>query len=239
MVERQIVSTQRSHGLKITLTIRKPSYPKNAPVGTSITVTNVSQKAIQLPDSAGDQPIQTYVYSHETVVYPPAFPQQGVSDGPPAPPEVLKAGKSITVKPIVVLRGDVVRSHVTIVTPKYGDTHIVGKPVFITLTKSDADHVNFMPHANGQGGAHGYAYSASISPPVQRRQSAPVSSLQGCTTPSSKLAATGLGQRRREFKGTLGSEQEVNATDEHPRSSSVSRSLGGSSLAGWVIPCRS
>lgn len=107
-------SSVTSHGVRLSLSVPRSTYPRNALVQVDIAVRNVSNKTVLVPTSCtGDNPAAQVLRRDGMVTYPPALPLMPGTEpscqmlSPPVP---LRPGRTITGKHYVVLRGNSLRA---------------------------------------------------------------------------------------------------------------------------------
>lgn len=152
--------TTVGHGLKVTLSIPKASYPTNALVATTITAENVSGKPIGILEDGCSPELRAEVLDKHGKPYPPPVDFFPISCGPYVPPRELKPHTSIKATAIVVLQSGNVRSDLTIQAGKQGETDVPGKVLHLAPVAGRPEHVSLTaspPNPNG-------GLTATISP---------------------------------------------------------------------------
>jgi hypothetical protein len=145
------VARTASHGLRLTLTVPRRRYPRNALIRVTLQVTNVSRHAISI-ESGQNFPRSYVLDSSGNAGYDPLSPLGAESlSGPTGPGpryEVINRGKTITSPDYVVLRGNEISARVFL--GKLGAPSgpmITMPPVAVTLRDEPAPvvHVSTSP----------------------------------------------------------------------------------------------
>jgi hypothetical protein len=132
-----------THGLKVTLSVGRLRYPRNALVRARVTVANVSRHAILL--STNNAPWVGVYAATGSLVYDPRLPFGRDTfvfpKGPYRPPISLRAGASQTGRSMLILRGRVLRPTVAIVRARGFETSWTGPEIRLSLSPPDPPHV--------------------------------------------------------------------------------------------------
>jgi hypothetical protein len=145
------VARTTSHGLRLTLTVPRRRYPRNALIRVTLKVTNVSRHPISI-ESGQNFPRSYVLDSSGNDSYDPVTPlgDESLLDvtGPGPRYEVINRGKTITIPDYLVLRGSEISARVFL--GKLGapaGPMITMPPVVITLRDEPAPvvHVSTSP----------------------------------------------------------------------------------------------
>jgi len=163
---RSVTTAITSHGVRLTLTLHRNTYPQDALVRALVSMRNISHHSVWLdgggPMYSGKSFPQVEVLNAGTSVFPPAvtgyLPHQG-----PGPSFIqLAAGKTITDRPFIILRGPMIRATVPVLKGGRSLTtagNVTTRALTIHLTASDAPQVQL--HVS----AKGHASATFVSPP--------------------------------------------------------------------------
>jgi hypothetical protein len=185
-------ATIENHGLKITLSAPRGTYPRNALVATSITVKNVSSKSIPILRWACLPSIRTLVLGKKGHPYPPPVNLHPPSCGPSRPSKPLVPGGVLRTTSLVVLRSGSLRADLRIAGGQSGSLAVSGNVLRLTLVPGAAEHVRL---TSGTPGHPNAGFTASIRPVQKRAGRLYVASWQSCRQ------ANGTGQDTGTFPG--------------------------------------
>ena len=145
------------HGLRLTLSIPRPAYPRDALIRIQTRLQNVSHRTIWIwdggPPAPGKYTPQPSVYDATgTTALPISLTESFPYPGPGPSISPLKPGVDRTTSELIVLRGPDVRLGVTLAGGHHGDEGS-GKDVFtpmahVALTPPDTARVVPAPTAN-------------------------------------------------------------------------------------------
>jgi hypothetical protein len=172
-----VTVTSTSHGLKITLSVPRATYPENALVATTITVKNISAQAVDIV-GAGCLPIAwTEVLDKHGNSYPTPITFHPPSCGPHRRPMVLKPGAVVSTTSIVVLRSGSLRTDLRITSGESGQVDVPGDVLALTLVQAAAEHVAL---TSGTPGHPDAGFTASVWPVPKAAGSLYITSWQSC-----------------------------------------------------------
>lgn len=134
------------HGVRLSLTVPRRKYPRDALVRVTVQVRNISRHTVAIaPTICGPGYTSVAVTSpHGQVVYPPAVPSAlpscGSADGLPLR---LNPGQGLREKVFAILRGDRVSAvaHVRVNRRSATVKSITAGPITLTLTHGRPPHV--------------------------------------------------------------------------------------------------
>lgn len=142
----------RSHGVMLSISLARRTYPQDALVRVTVRLVNVSQRAVLIGRTQGSVCPQSgpgirVTDSSGRKLYPPAIAWLPASCGPPISPGPLLSGHTVQRRFLAVLRGDRVQAVVSIGA---SSLEITTPPISVVLEPEPAPrtvvHITFLSH---------------------------------------------------------------------------------------------
>jgi hypothetical protein len=139
----------RAHGVELSLTFPRRTYPQDALVRVTVRLVNVSRRTVQIGGTGAaicgqHGPGVRVTDANNLQLYPPAAEWVLVSCGPPIHPRPLRPGHALQRKLLAILRGDRIEGVASL-----GNQSIqaLTPPVLLRLTNEPAPHLSLTTSA--------------------------------------------------------------------------------------------
>jgi hypothetical protein len=167
--DRAVTSSITAHGMRLTLSLRRGTYPRTALVRVRLTLMNISHHAIAVgstaaPECAWFGPGVQVLDSAGQVLYPPATEWIMASCGPRIMPKPLAPGRTVHHTTFAILLGSAIRAVATLSTATPGTATTIETPLLhlhmidettpqLTVPSQPSLHLTVTPATPKQRGA--------------------------------------------------------------------------------------
>ena len=149
----------RTHGVLLSVSLARRTYPQDALVRVTVRLVNVSQRTVQIGGTGAamcgqDGPGVRVTDANNRQLYPPAAEWVLASCGPPIRPRPLLPGHALQQKLLAILRGDRIRGVASLGNQSI---QVLTPPVILRLTKEPAPHLwdRSVPGCSARASPHG------------------------------------------------------------------------------------